>query len=517
MPNPNPDPRDAAARAGHLEVGARLSEAPDTFLLATAFAHEISDGPLLYHGMSLADLAHVVMLTEQRLIPNAAAAGLLTALLDLHHIPADQFVYDAALGDVYTNREHAVRARFAEGDGWLRTGRARRESSTVGYLITARAELLALAAALSEGLETLLALGHGHLATLMPDYTYLQKAHPTTLAHYLLGFAMPMQRDSQRLAEAYARANLCPAGGGSVNGSRLNLDRARTAELLGFAGVAAHTRDAMWQPDTAVELASLATTVMVNANRLAEDLYIFATDEFGYLTLADAHSRTSVIMPQKKNPYSLAFIRGAARQLPALLQGVISTNLTASGQPDNRIFAYGDVPRAIDLTQRCLRLLSHVLKRATFHTDLMAERAGQNFSGATDLGDYLTEVAGLDPRTAHRVIGLAIRNAQTEAGAKQHIVTGPALDSAAQTLLGKPLNLPEAEIAAAQQPAQIVDSRRGVGGASPASVSAMLTDLAQQQSAFTTWLDQQQASVTQAEQTLLATAQAMIAALHHTD
>lgn len=135
------DSKERAAQVGHMGYGARLTEQPADELIQSAFAHEVSDGALLYRGMSLADLAYCVMLCESGLIPYAARQPLLRGLLELHAIPPEQFPFDPSYGDIYTNREQALRERVPEvgADGWLRLGRARRESSTVGYLITTRA------------------------------------------------------------------------------------------------------------------------------------------------------------------------------------------------------------------------------------------------------------------------------------------------------------------------------------------------------------------------------------------
>ena len=155
----------------------------------------------------------------------------------------------------------------------------------------------------------------------MPDLTYLQHAQPTTLAHYLLGFVFPIGRDFERLRAGFGRVNRCSGGIGSVNGSGLPLDRGRLADLLGFEGVVTHARDAMWQADMPVELMAAVVAAAINVDRLCEDLQIWVTREFGLAELADDYSRCSVIMPQKKNPYSLAFVRGAA--------GVLIGRLTA--------------------------------------------------------------------------------------------------------------------------------------------------------------------------------------------
>jgi argininosuccinate lyase len=484
-----------------MGYGSRLKEQPADELVQSAFAHEVADGPLLYRGMSLADLAHIVMLCEVEVIPKAARTDLLSGLLKLHEISGDKFPFDPVFGDVYTNREQALRREVPQGgaDGWLRAGRARRESSTVGYLIATRDALLALMAAHADLIAPVLRQAGAHLDTLMPDYTYLLKAHPTTLAHYLMAFVSPMLRDIERLRAAFGRVNRSPAGGGSVNGSRLPLNRERVAQLLGFDGVVTHTRDAMWEPDLPVEVLGAVMALMVNLDRLAEDLQLFATDEFGFAELADAHSRTSVIMPQKKNPYSLSFVRGAARNMLGALVSVTTTNMTPSGQPDNRIFAYGEVPRALDAATRAVRLMAGVMDRITFNVELMARRAAEGYSGSTDLGDYLSEVADVDPRTAHRIIGWAVREAaQTRAP-----ITAPLLDRAAQEIIGRPLNLNEEAVARVQQPQAIVKSRTGTGGASELSTQAMIETAQRSVNDNRDWIDGTRQRLEAAEAELL--------------
>jgi argininosuccinate lyase len=292
-----------------LGVGSRLATGPAVELVQTAFARELADQLALFKGMSLADLAHTVMLIEAGVIPSADGASLLSALLDLDEYPTD-FIPTPESGDLYTNREAWLAAR-TPSVGWLGAGRARRESTTTGYHIIVRSYLLAFASALIMAGTALIERADEYRSTLMADYTYLQPAQPTTFGHYLLGFAYPLLRDLERLQALYTRNNRSPAGCGSVNGSRLPQDRNRLAELLGFDGLAQHARDAMWQPDGPIETMSVVITALVNLDRLAEDLQIFATAEFDLVELAEGHSRASVIMPQKKNPYALAYVRGA--------------------------------------------------------------------------------------------------------------------------------------------------------------------------------------------------------------
>jgi argininosuccinate lyase len=304
----------------------------------------------------------------------------------------------------------------------------------------------------------------------MPDYTYLQTAHPTTLAHYLLTFVQPMTRDLARLRSLFERTNLSPAGSGSTNGSRLPLDRNRLAELLGFDGLVLHTRDAMWQPDGPIEVMSVIVALLANVGRLAEDLQLWATAEFGFVELSDRHSRISIIMPQKKNPYSLAFVRGVAREMIGRLVSIAAHQATPSGQVDNRIFAYGGVPQALEQTRQAIQLLAGTVAGLTVNQELMAQRAGQSYSGATDLTEVMMLEAGLDLNTAHRIVGQAVWTAlQTS-----QPLTPELLDNAANNVLGRPLNLSPAQITTALDPLAIVATRTGPGGAAPQAVQAMI-------------------------------------------
>jgi argininosuccinate lyase len=455
---------------GHLGLGDRLKEGPAPELIASAFALEAGDGPLLYDGMSLADLAHAVMLIEAKLIPAPTGAELLAALLELHRLPAAEFPFDPVRGDAYNNREYVLRQRAPVASGWLQAGRARREVSTLAYLLVVRERLLTLTGAACKLLAVLLDLAEDHLQTLMPDYTYLQTAHPTTLAHYLLTFAQPLTRDLARLRAVFERTNLSPAGAGSTNGSRLPLDRNRLAELLGFDGLALHTRDAMWQPDGPIEILAALMALLANTDRLAEDLQLWATAEFGFIELADRHSRISIIMPQKKNPYSLAFVRGLAREMIGHLAGAAAHQLTPSGQIDNRIFAYGGVPQALEQARQAMELLAGTLTGLTVNKEAMAQRAGQSYSGATDLTELIMLEAGLDTHTAHRIVGQAVRAALQIA----QPLDAALLDSVAQNVAGRSLELAQEQVAAALDPQAIVEMRTGPGGAAPQVVRAMI-------------------------------------------
>lgn len=488
------------ANSAVLGVGSRLASGPAVELVQTAFARELADQLPLFRGMSLADIAHTLVLIETGVIPPGAGASLLQALLALHEQPAD-FAPVPENGDLYTNRE-AWLAAHTPAVGWLGAGRARRESTTTGFRITLRAGLLAFADALIHTGLALLARAAEYQDALMADYTYLQPAQPTTFAHYLLTFVYPLLRDLQRIQELYARTNLSPAGCGSVNGSRIPQNRQRQAALLGFDGLVPHARDAMWQPDEVIEIVSVVVMALVNLDRLAEDLQIFATAEFNLIELADGHSRASVIMPQKKNPYALNYVRGATNELTGMLQSVATSGRTPSGQVDNRVFAYGNVPRTLEIATGVATLMAAVLSGLRFNADLARTRLLNGFAAATDLAETITLATGLDFRSAHRVVGRMVREA-AQANRSMRDLTLADLNAAAQAMLGHSLTLSEQAFAEALNPATAIAARRDAGCAAPEPVNAMLAECRAALDRYADWRQQARECMISAEERLL--------------
>ena len=461
-----------------LGAGDRLSAGPSDDLAATAFADELRAAPYLWEGMSHADLAHAIALHQCGAIDTATARSLLDALLLLHSVPFSDVALDPRIGDVYNNRDALLRRIAPAAAGHLHAGRARREATTVGWLVGCRDALLALAVDLADALAVLAALGRMHAKTSMPDFTYLHRAHPTTLGHYLLAHAWPLARHLDRVESVIGRlGSNSPAGSGSVNGTRVPLDRNLLADLLGFSGVMPHTRDAMWAPDIVLDVAGVALQVSTSLDRLAEELQLFTTEGFGFVELADEHSRASVIMPHKKNPYALTHVRGAARRLTGTFQGVVASMHTASGQPDNRTVAYHDVPEMLVSASSSLRLVRSVLVHATFDTDALARAAADPLTASTEVCDELCLRHGLDNRSAHRIVGRAIRTALDDG---REMFTAAELEAAAAEI-GVGLDgdrLDDDDLAVVTDPLHVVATRTTPGGAGVGQVLLMADYLA---------------------------------------
>lgn len=488
--------------------GARLKEGPAPELMQSSFRLEINDAPILWTGLSLADLAHVIMLREAGVISAPEGDRLLQLLLELHQLPLAEFPMNLALEDVYSNREAWLRQRDEAAAGWLGAGRPRREPATVAYRTAVRERLLTLTSCLLDLCRAIIDLADAHTATLMPDYTYLQHAHPTTLAHYLLSFAYPILRDVERLQACFLRINQSPAGIGNINGSGLPVDRRRLADLLSFDGVIVNTRDAMWQVDGPVEVMAVAMALLLHLDRLAEDLQIWNTSEFNLIELADRHARISLIMPQKKNPYALAFIRGMAGNMMGKLVSMTAVGKTPSAQMDNRIFVLGEVPRALDETIDAVRLMASVLRGLQFNTELMAARASEGFVQATDLAELIMQTTQINYRTAHHLVGMAIRLA-LERGVGTGEIPASILDEVACQVLGHPLNLPDDLLSPLSDPAAIVATRQGLGGAACEPVCAMIEECRELTSAGETWQSRTATRLRDAEKRLLELATAL--------
>jgi argininosuccinate lyase len=446
--------------SGYLGGEARITSGPAPELVAAGYALEIADAPLLHRGLCLADLAHVLALVEAGVVPAKAAARLARELLQILSTPAEEFPYDPVYGDAYNSRERELQSRIGDAAGWLHTGRTRREAGRIAFRIALRRKLLDLHASVSDLSLALAGAARCHAETLWADTTYLQPAQPSTFGHYLGAFAEEATRHLDRIQAAHRWANRSPTGSGGVGGSPVLVNRAADAAALGFDEPGWHTRDAMWSVDGLVDAVVSATQAAATVDRLAEDLEIFASPAFGYVTLDASLCRASVLMPQKRNPYALAVIRGGAGVLVGRTTGLMTTQRTPSARTDNWLHAYGEVTSSVDLATRVVSLGTVVVRTLEVDQDAMARTAGEHFTGAADLAESLVVDQGMDYRSAYRIVGRAVASAVE---AERTALHGSDLDSAAQDLLGHGLtDLPD--VASITDPATIVSTRDVLGG-----------------------------------------------------
>ena len=458
----------------YLGAGGRLTGGPAPELIGSGYAHEISDAPRLARSLSRADLAHAVALIEGGALAGDDARGLLSGLLALDAIPPGEFPWRPELGDAFNSREHALKERVgAPAAGWLSAGRPRREAFRVALRLVARAGALDLHDAQLDLAAALVDLAETHADDLAADYTYLQPAQPTTIGHLLLAYAYPALRDAARLRSAHAWLDLSVAGVGGSAGSRWPLDRERLAELLGCAGVVTHAKDAMWQTDGYVELVAAAATAATHGSQIGQDLEILASREFAAVRLADRHSRASALMPQKRNPYALAVIRTQAGIAAGELAAMLVTLHTGSARTDHFHLLNGSVPRVLDECVAVAGLAAAVVAGLEIEPERFARAAREGFTAAADIADVLAVEAGLDYRTAHHVVGRAVRDL-VEAGLPPDALTPERLADAARETIGRPVSIGAKALAAALDPAACAAARLQTGSSAPGEVAAMI-------------------------------------------
>jgi len=411
------------------------------------------------------DRAHVVMLAEQGIIGDDEASDILEALAAVDAaghgaLPEGEDVHEAI--------ESAVIDRVGPDGGKMHTARSRNDEVAACIRYRLRADLLAAAETTLGLREALIDAAAEHADTVMPGYTHLQPAQPITVGHYLMSYASTVARDTARLLDAYDRTNESPLGAAAFAGTPFDIDRERTAELLGFDGIVENSMDAASARDFLAESTAALATHATTLSGLAEDVIVFANK--GYVDLSDDYSSTSSIMPQKKNPDTLELTRAVAGDAIGELTGLLST-LKGLPRAYNRDLqrAHPHTFRAVDAVVEASAVAAGAVSTASWNEELLAAEAGAGFSTATGIADLLA-MTGLPFRTAHEVVALAAEEADNADTA----VSAGVLDEATQAVLGESLfaYVDRAAVESALDPAESVESRDSQGGPAPETVAA---------------------------------------------
>ncbi|MGM0371265.1 MAG: argininosuccinate lyase, partial [Halobacteriota archaeon] len=345
------------------------------------------------------DRAHVTMLAEQGIIPEQTAGEIFDALEAIEAAGHEELPDGE---DVHEAIETAVIEHVGPEGGKMHTGRSRNDEVASCLRFQLRADLLETLDAVIAFRETLLSVAGDNLDTVMPGYTHLQPAQPTTVAHYLASYESAAARDTERLLDAYDRTNRSPLGAAALAGTPFDVDRERTAELLGFDSIVENSLDAVAGRDFLLEALSAIAGLTVTLSGLAEDLIFYANR--GYITLDDDYASTSSIMPQKKNPDSLELVRATAGDAAGALQGLMTT---IAGLPR----AYNrDLQRATphvwepvaDITE-ATEVAAGAVGTLDWNEAVLEQAAGEGFSTATGIADRLA-MSGLPFRTAHEIV-----------------------------------------------------------------------------------------------------------------
>ena len=456
---------------------------------------------------SLVDLAHVVMLTERGILTPTRGGRLLAGLLQIHEQGAASFPWHPESGSYLVQAEHHLCALVGEDiAGRLQTARSRNDQSAASDRLWLRDLLLTVITDLLALQRVVLAQARVHADTLMPGYTHLQHAQPASFGHYLMRQAANIDRDLERIAQAYPRINLSALGGAAMAGTSWPIDRRRVAELLGHDGLVVNSSDAGGFARDCLEEASAVLALMLsNLGRFASDLYLWHSFEFGFVEVADGLAGTSSIMPQKKNPHSLERVKaiagGAVGWLPTLQglqRGVGSTDL-------DHCFGEDTVTPMADACAAALRLMTETVATLTVNEVAMAAKAGAFWSTTSHLADLLVQRFDVSFRVAHHVVGRLVRDALA-AGIGPGEVRGADLARAAREMADIGMNLADDELREALDARSFLASRVSEGSVNPRAVAAHHDALIGSLAGHEKWLAERRSRVDTALATLLARA-----------
>ena len=271
-------------------------------------------------------IAHVTMLAKQHILTDAERDTIVAALTDIkNEIAEGTLEITGTYEDIHSFVEAMLIERTGETGKKLHTGRSRNDQVALDMKLYTRDEIKECDALLKDLLEEILTLMESHTETFMPGFTHLQKAQPLTLAHHFGAYFEMFKRDRSRLADIYRRMNTCPLGAGALAGTTYPLDRAYTAELLGFDGPTLNSMDSVSDRDYIIELLSALSTVMMHLSRFSEEIIIWNTNEYQFIELDDVYSTGSSIMPQKKNPDIAELVRGKTGRVYGALMSILTT------------------------------------------------------------------------------------------------------------------------------------------------------------------------------------------------
>ncbi len=391
----------------------RMQQSQDE--LAVEFVESITIDNRLYKYDIAGSIAHAQMLSEQKLITKSEFQEIKKALTEIsEEIDAGKFKFKTEFEDIHMVVENALIKKTGDVGKKLHTGRSRNDQVCLDMRLWMRDEIAILIQLIVDLQKALVKLAQKQGQIVMPGYTHLQRAQPILAGHGVLVFAEQLQRDKERLNDLLDRVNVSPLGSGALAGSSLGLDRQRTAEILGFAGVTRNSIDSISDRDFCVEFIFCNSMIATHLSRLAEDWIIYMSQEFSFITIADAYVTGSSMMPQKKNPDMLELIRGKCSQQYGNLMAMLAM---IKGQP----LAYNrDMQEdkkqlfdSSDTIEACLAMTTAIVANTTFNKKEIAKDLDKGFLDATALAEYLVR-KGVPFRQAHQIVGKIVNQCEDQ-------------------------------------------------------------------------------------------------------
>jgi argininosuccinate lyase len=411
--------------------------------------------------------AHAAMLAQQGILSADDAAAIARGLGQIaDEIASGRLTFSAALEDIHMNIEARLRDIIGAPAGRLHTARSRNDQVATDFRLWVRNTIDRLDQQVQALQAALLNKAEQTADAVMPGFTHLQTAQPITFGHHLMAYVEMFGRDRGRLRDCRARLNECPLGAAALAGTSFPLDRAATAAALGFDQPMRNSLDAVSSRDFAAEFLAAASLCMIHLSRLAEEIVLWCSAQFGYVRLSDAYTTGSSIMPQKRNPDAAELVRGKSGRVIGALNALL---MVMKGLP----LAYSKdlqedkepVFDAADTLGVCVAVMRGMIDDLTPDRARMAADAGSRFATATDLADWLVQALGLPFRDAHHVTGAIVKAAET-AGVPLHALPLSAMQAIEPRITEG--------VFAVLDPLASVNSRRSFGGTAPDQVRAAI-------------------------------------------
>ena len=394
------------SKKNHL-WGGRFNEPTDKFV--KIFGASVTFDKVLALYDIEGSIAHATMLCEVNVLTSAELKQILEGLDKVKdEIVNDQFSWSVELEDVHMNIESRLTEICGDSGKKLHTGRSRNDQVATDIRLYLRDQVRLITKELERLLNALLDLAEQEKETIMPGFTHLQAAQPISFGHHLLAYFEMLKRDRERLQESFKRINTMPLGSAALAGTSYPINRERTAELLGFERISLNSIDAVSDRDFAIEFASNASLIMMHLSRFSEEIILWSSAQFEFISLPDSFCTGSSIMPQKKNPDVPELVRGKTGRVTGNL---ISLLTIMKGQP----LAYNKDNQedkeplfdSVETIYSCLRVFADMVPTIKTNKENMYQSALKGYTTATDLADYLVK-KGLAFRDAHDVVGKAV-------------------------------------------------------------------------------------------------------------
>jgi len=388
--------------------GGRFTQPTDKFV--EEFTASIDFDKRMYHQDIRGSVAHARMLGKQGIIPIDDVGAIVHGLQQiLQQIEAGEFDFSISLEDIHMNIEARLSASIGEAGKRLHTGRSRNDQVALDIRLYLRDEIVNISTYIDLLIDALLTQAEDNLDVIMPGFTHLQTAQPILFSHHLMAYVEMFKRDRARLEDCLKRVNVMPLGAGALAGTTFPIDRDYVAEQLDFPAITRNSLDSVSDRDFALEFLADASILMMHLSRFSEEIILWSTSAFKFIELSDGFCTGSSIMPQKKNPDVPELVRGKTGRVYGNLMALL-TVMKSLPLAYNKDMQEDKEPLfdTIDTVKGSLKIFGDMIREMKVYEGNMRRAAGQGFSTATDVADYLVR-KGLPFRDAHEAVGNSVK------------------------------------------------------------------------------------------------------------